>query len=203
MGGIMLHGVKYHVKRFNFTNVREIHIIYTYTHIGERFMQVTSKMVSEKTTPQLQVGGACTSVAVAMGGVEGRYPEALDSWSRRERRLRQSIEWQSFQMNSKQVISLFPPHSPSALTLFFLFCPFSLSLSSPSPFALFLSLFLFSPLLSLFPLSLISSVSVLLLFNITSHTYVYISFNLRDSVSLHYIIIIALGVQNTFISLYA
>ena len=160
--------------------------IYTYTHIGERFLQVTSKMVSEKTTPQLQVGGACTSVAVAMGGVEGRYPEALDSWSRRERQLRQSIEWQSFQMNSKQVISLFPPPSPSALSLFFPFLPFSLSLSSPSPFTLFLSLFLFSPP----SLSLISSVSVLLLFNVTSHTYVYISFNLRDSVSLHYILLL-------------
>ena len=60
-------------------------------------------MLSEKTTPQLQVGGACISVAVAMGGVEGRYPEAMEGWGHREKHLNQSIEWQGFRQNSKQV----------------------------------------------------------------------------------------------------
>ena len=64
-------------------------------------------MTSEKMTPQLQTGGACISVAVAIGGVEGRYPEAIEGWERREKQLRQSIEWQSFQQNSKQVITTF------------------------------------------------------------------------------------------------
>ena len=70
---------------------------------GEKFLQITSKMASEKTTPQLQVGGACTSVAVAMGGVEGRYPDAMEGWSQREKQLTQTLEWLSFHQNCQQV----------------------------------------------------------------------------------------------------
>ena len=70
---------------------------------GEQFLETTSKMTSEKSAPELSVGGACISVAVEMGGVEGRYPEALEVWSRRERQLQQSLEWQSFQQNIQQV----------------------------------------------------------------------------------------------------
>jgi hypothetical protein len=63
---------------------------------GEQFLETTSKMTSEKSAPELSVGGACISVAVEMGGVEGRYPEALEVWSRRERQLQQSL----FQLSS-------------------------------------------------------------------------------------------------------
>ena len=65
-------------------------------------------MASEKTAPQLSVGGACISVALEMAGVEGRYPVALEVWSRRERQLQQSLEWQSFQQNIEQVRQSFP-----------------------------------------------------------------------------------------------
>ena len=60
-------------------------------------------MASEKSAPELSVGGACISVAMEMGGVEGRYPEALEVWSHREKQLQQSLEWQSFQQNIQQV----------------------------------------------------------------------------------------------------
>ena len=73
------------------------------TTAGEKFLESTSKMASEKTAPQLGVGGACISVAMEMGGVEGRYPEAMEVWSRREKQLQQSLEWQSFRQNIEQV----------------------------------------------------------------------------------------------------
>ena len=72
---------------------------------GEKFLETTSKMAAEKTAPELSVGGACISVAVEMGGVEGRYPEALEVWSRRERQLQQSLEWHSFRQNIEQVLT--------------------------------------------------------------------------------------------------
>ena len=60
-------------------------------------------MASEKLAPQLNVGGASISVAVEMGGVDGRYPEAMEVWSCREKQLQQSMEWQSFRQNIEQV----------------------------------------------------------------------------------------------------
>lgn len=70
---------------------------------GERFLESTTKMASERMTPQLKVGGPCISVAMTMGGVEGRYPEAMEVWSQREKQLRQSLEWQSFRQTTEQV----------------------------------------------------------------------------------------------------
>lgn len=102
-----------------------------YLTLGEKFLQVTSKMASEKTTPQLQAGGACTSVAVAIGGLEGRYPEAIEGWDRREKLLKQSIEWQSFQQNSNQVITnSLPPLSLTRHTTWHMYTLYLLQLSS-------------------------------------------------------------------------
>ena len=60
-------------------------------------------MLSDKTAPQLQVGGACTSVAVEIGRLEGQYPDVLQLWEKREKLLRQSVDWHGFRMNCEQV----------------------------------------------------------------------------------------------------
>ena len=80
-----------------------IHYVHMCWTAGEKFIESASKMATEKTTPELSVGGASISVAVEMGGVDGRYPEAMEVWSARERRLQQSMEWQSFRQNIEQV----------------------------------------------------------------------------------------------------
>ena len=55
----------------------------------------------------LSVGGACTSVAVELGELEGRYLALMEMWSERERRL-QTIDWEAFKMSSDQVCSNCP-----------------------------------------------------------------------------------------------
>lgn len=54
----------------------------------------------------LSVGDACTSVAVELGELEGKYQALMEMWAERERRL-QTIDWEAFKMSSDQVCSHF------------------------------------------------------------------------------------------------
>lgn len=49
------------------------------------------------------MGGACTSVAVDLGDLEGRGPDVLEQWAVREKALMELVTWQSFKHSSDQV----------------------------------------------------------------------------------------------------
>ena len=73
--------------------------------LGEQFLEVTSDMLSGRGGPKLSVGDACTSVAVDMGDLEGRYPDTKQRWTTRETELTQKIDWQAFKVTCDQVMS--------------------------------------------------------------------------------------------------
>ena len=49
------------------------------------------------------MGGACTSVAVDLGDLEGRGPDILDRWDDCRRQLSELLDWQAFKQTSDQV----------------------------------------------------------------------------------------------------
>ena len=51
----------------------------------------------------MSVAGACTSVAVDLGDLEGRHPEILERWAEKERRLMELVDWHGFKFSSEQV----------------------------------------------------------------------------------------------------
>ena len=60
-------------------------------------------MLAERVGPRLSVGDAGTSVAVQLGELEGKYPDIVERWGKREKELRQIVGWQSFKINCTQV----------------------------------------------------------------------------------------------------
>ena len=76
-------------------------------------------MLCNRGGPKLEVGGACTSVAVDLGDLEGRCPDLLNLWTERERNLTEIIDWQTFKLSADQVhmsslsLSLSPSLPPS------------------------------------------------------------------------------------------
>ena len=60
-------------------------------------------MLTVRAGPRLEVGGACTSVAVDLGDLDGRYPDIVERWSEREKELSQQMDWQSFKANYDEV----------------------------------------------------------------------------------------------------
>ena len=70
---------------------------------GEKFLTLTSELLCYRGAPKLAVGGACTSVAVDLGDLEGRGPDVLDRWNTCERTLNELLDWQTFRQTSEQV----------------------------------------------------------------------------------------------------
>lgn len=73
---------------------------------GEAFLSATSDILTHRGGPKLSVAGACTSVAVDLGDLEGRHPEILERWGDREKRLMELVAWHSFKLSSEQVCSV-------------------------------------------------------------------------------------------------
>ena len=46
--------------------------------------------------PRLAIGNASTSVAVAMGELEGKFPDVIVRWAERDKELRQIFQLQGF-----------------------------------------------------------------------------------------------------------
>lgn len=70
---------------------------------GESFLNVTSEILCNRGGPKLAVGGACTSVAVDLGDLEGRGPELFSRWGDREKELLEMVGWHAFKLSSEQV----------------------------------------------------------------------------------------------------
>jgi len=70
---------------------------------GEQFLTQTSELLGYRGAPKLSVGGACTSVAVDLGDLEGRGPDVLERWNSHERTLNELLDWQTFRQTSEQV----------------------------------------------------------------------------------------------------
>ncbi len=49
------------------------------------------------------MAGACTSVAVDLGDLEGRHPDVLTRWEEREKKLEELLAWHTFKLSSEQV----------------------------------------------------------------------------------------------------
>lgn len=77
--------------------------------LGNQFLELTSEILTARGGPKLEVGGACTSVAVDLGDVEGRYPDVVERWKTKEKELSQQMDWQAFKSNYDQVSTY---HSP-------------------------------------------------------------------------------------------
>ena len=84
-----------------------INHILPWSHAGEEFLKVTSGILaaagSQSGRARLAVGDACTSVAVELGELEGKFSALTEIWGEREKRLQQTIDWEAFKMNSDQV----------------------------------------------------------------------------------------------------
>ncbi len=65
---------------------------------------MTSELLCSRGGPKLSVGGACTSVAVDLGDLEGRCPDILEQWGKREKELGEIVDWQAFKLASDQVV---------------------------------------------------------------------------------------------------
>ncbi len=74
--------------------------------LGENFLTSTSELLCFRGGPKLAVGGACTSVAVDLGDLEGRGPDILERWEQRHKELTELLDWQSFKQASDQVLSV-------------------------------------------------------------------------------------------------
>ena len=70
---------------------------------GESFLNTTSEILCNRGGPKLAVGGACTSVAVDLGDLEGRGPELFDRWADREKVLMEMVSCHAFKQSSEQV----------------------------------------------------------------------------------------------------
>ena len=70
---------------------------------GEEFLARTTEMLSSRGGGRLVVGGACTSVAVGMGALEGRVPDVELRWAEFERSVAQGVDWQGFKVHCNQV----------------------------------------------------------------------------------------------------
>ena len=51
------------------------------------------------------MGGACTSVAVDLGDLEGRGLDLLNQWKEKEKQLVEIVDWQVVKLNGDQVYS--------------------------------------------------------------------------------------------------
>lgn len=76
---------------------------FSFSLSGEAFLTATSEILCSRGGPKLAVGGACTSVAVDLGDLEGRGPELLGRWEEREKKLVELIGWHSFRLSNDQV----------------------------------------------------------------------------------------------------
>ena len=83
------------------------HVLPGPVYAGEEFLKATSGILaaagSQSGRASLAVGDACTSVAVELGELEGKFSALTEIWGEREKRLQQTIDWESFKMNSDQV----------------------------------------------------------------------------------------------------
>lgn len=99
-----------------FTNLRS-----SWSCTGEKFLKATSEILaatgSQSGRARLAVGDACTSVAVELGELEGKFSALTEIWGEREKRLQQTIDWEAFKMNSDQVVNVLIIHTSLKLLL--------------------------------------------------------------------------------------